>query len=1445
MKKLILSCIWACLAIGVHAADWIDVTNVFIQNPRFDNNSNEGWIWQSDAWSQTVRVECMEFWNGTFNIWQDLSGLPQGKYRLSVQAFYRTGDNNQGYEAYTNGSENIPAYLYASDTKQKLVSVYSYELSDYTDGCWTYGNSWWGDVHYFPNTMESASVAFGEGGYWNSMEFNAEGDIRIGLYNDVNNNNNWCIFDNFKLEYYGNAVKVTKVEVSIANNQLVIGESSQCTTTVTPANALQKTVTWSSSNTNVATVDENGLVTALAKGYATIKATSTDGSNKSGSVTITVSENTVTAAQLVVNEIMASNVDEYISPAFNFDGWIELYNPTDKDVVLGGLYLSDEAQNLTKWHMPTTMGTIPAKGFFTLWFDSQDIAPLNAPFKLDVDGGTLYFSNASGELITSQAYPASKERISYARTTDGGSTWGLTATPTPGASNATSTFASVQLAAPVVDQPSQMFDGSLVVNVTIPSGCTLRYTTDGTLPTLTNGKVSQTGMFTVSYTQSYRFRLFANGKLPSPVTTRSYIFKDRDYYLPVVSVVTDPDFLYSSEIGVMMEGPNGRPGNGKSYKCNWNMNWERPVNFSYLDADGEMVLNQDVNLEMCGGWSRAWTPHSFKLKGSKEMGGDKNLPYPFFTQKPYIRNRTLQIRNGGNDNNCRFKDPSMAYLVQTSGIDVDVQAYEPVHEFINGEYIGVLNVREPNNKHYVYANYGWDDDEIDQWEMSPDSGYVQKCGSPEVYNNLCDVLSPDAANPETYQEICQLLDIDEFVNYMAIQFYYGGSDWPRNNVKCFRYRDGGKFRFVLFDVDAAFDYGSNVFNEFMYKETWTFDQLYPTSLGRITDQIRMVTLFKNLLQNANFRRKFIDTYSMVGGSVFEVSRVQTILDELYNRVEPAMQLEGRSAYSTYNTVRTKLSSRLSTATQALKNFGSFNLSSVNAQSVTLQSDAEGAQIMVNGQVVPTGVFKGNMFAPVSLKALAPAGYQFQGWIKGSGGNATTLKQMGTSWSYYDQGSLDNTNWTSPSYNTNNWKNGNAPLGYSNKDGIINTQLDYGGNSSNKRPTYYFRTTINLQNAPTATDEFSMDYYIDDGLVVYVNGTEAARFNMPSGNISYNTYASSYADDFPTGTLTLNANLFHKGNNVIAVEVHNNSANSTDIIFDAAINAVLASTGTPEYYSTEQEINLPSGTVNLTASYRALSTQERQQQGINPVRINEVSGSNSSYINEYFKKNDWVELYNTTDSEIDVNGMYLTDDAKNPTKYQIAKNGTKVNTKIPAHGYLLIWCDKLATTDQALHASFKISGDGGMLALTAADKSWTDAFYYGAHDGTTTVGRYPDGGADIYVMHTPTISKANIYTSYAELTDQEALKEATPVAPVFASANGYRICYGSQQLYLKGEEGTDVLVEIYGTDGRLVERTTVLLGNGTTLINVSHLPSGFYVARATIDRTTRVACKFMK
>lgn len=1238
---------------------WVDVSS-YLVNTGFDNNSSNGWQWQSNAGSQTVNLGCMEFWNGTFDLWQTVT-LPQGHYRLSVQAFYRCKDNfdnnNPGwgdYFDYLNGTQNITGYMYAGETSQKLVSVYT-ESRDTPYGDWARIGG-----KYYPNGMNSASLFFGEGSYWNTMEFDAGGTLNIGLRCLQNEWSNWCIFDNFRLECYTDMVAISSISVSAGTTDLVVGESVTAQANILPTTATLPFVDWSSSNQQVAVVDQNGCITAVATGTATITATAGDGSGVTGSVTVTVDHNPAKTGSFIINEIMASNVDEYVSPAFNFDGWVEIYNPTNRSVELGGVVVSDPADADNKWVMPQTAGVVPAKGFKLVWFDSNDGNPNNVPFKLDTDGGNVTFSAADGQVIASQQYPASMERISYARSVDGMGDWGMTGVATPGAKNNGIELLAEQLDAPVVDLPSQLFTGSLSVNVSIPSGCTLRYTTDGTLPTLLHGETSQDGRFTVDNTQCFRFRLFADNKLPSRVTTRTYIYSNSNYYLPVISVVADPAFLYSPEIGVMAKGPNGRPGRGQDENCNWNMDWERPVNFSYLTAGGEMVLNQDVNLEMCGGWSRAWTPHSFKLKGNKEMGGDKNLPYPFFEQKPYIRNRTLQIRNGGNDTQGRFIDPSLQVILGSSGLDVDYQSYQPVHEFINGEYVGLLNMREPNNKHYVYANYGWDDDVIDQFEMSPDSGYIQNCGTPDAFFELVDVLSPNAANPQTYEEICRVLDIDAYINYMAAQMYLGGTDFPQNNVKGFRHRDNGRFRFVVFDLDFAFETPSP-FYTFFNKEWHWFDELRPASLGRVYDRIAFVTLFKNMLQNAEFRRRFIDAYCIMGGSVFEKERSAAIIDELLYNVEAA----NGAARSSAEKVKYNLNNRLSTAISALENYSIFNLSSTLPQQVTLSSDVVGARLFVNNQVVPTGHFDGILFQPVVLRAESPAGYAFSGWVDGKG----------------------------------------------------------------------------------------------------------------------------------------------------------------------------------RVYDSRQEVTMPNGTVNLKATFRKLSNAECAQQGITPIRINEVSGANDSYIDEYGKKGDWVELYNTTAEPMDVEGMYLTDNVNKPTKYRISKEGTNVNTVIPPHGYLVIWCDnKRVTSDGGLHSGFKIADDGGIVMLSAADQRWTDVLAYDAHDSHTTVGRYPDGASHVYAMNVATIGKSNCFSSYATAVSQDI---PSGIERQVATLSDLRLVYGSETLLVKSNQDGPVTVGVYRSDGVAVLETTLGVEGGVARLHISDLPTGFYVARATMENGTKISCRFVK
>ena len=1262
----------------------------------------------------------------------------------------------------------------------------------------------------------------------------------------------------------------------------------------------------------------------------------------------------VLAIIITINELMASNAGVVMSPATNFDSWIELYNPSEQEINLSGMYLSNDPTMLTLWQMPQDIGTIPAKGFKVVWLGSNDILSNQAPFKLDCDGGTICLSDKNGQLITSVDYPKAMSRTAWARTSDGGNTWGWTDVPTPGATNATSTFASERLAPPVVNQGSTLFYGSLNIKVDIPEGTTLLYTTDGSMPqkstlrseeeespinewtnwvkngdcegndatclvckngdeggamntyfvdgagyngsrgikvrsmdnptnewdtqffvytpdhiwnagdryrfsmkvradrndhitpqtqrtpgsyihwqmlnggfnvttewkeyyyegTITSeqagdgamqtiafhlnesaeantfyfddivwesfggegsgttncSKESKDGLFTITRTTNFVFRLFKDGFLPSVPVTRSYILPENEYTIPIVSIVGDERYFTDSMWGIDVNGSNGIPGNSSEEPMNWNQPWDRPVNFSYISPTDGMLFNQDVNISVSGGWTRALDPRSMKLKSNKIFDDQNHLDYVFFPQKPYIRSKTLLVRNGGNDvyAGSRFMDPALTTIIQRSGIDIDVQSFVQVVEYINGRFKGVLNLREPTNDKFVYANYGYDDEEIDMFENSTFTN-----GTKDAYDRLLE-LSEHITDAGVYDEVKMLLDIDEFTNYMAAELYIGNDDWPDNNVKAYRSQDDGRYRFVCFDLDYALN---------------AWDRRL-SSLDNY-NHVEMVRLFKNLLKHEEYRKKFIDTFCIIAGSVFEKGRVAAIVDELADAMRPMSQYDGKLPDNSANTIKNKLQTRLEDLTNQLQQYAPMKLNGVKKHSVQFGADVEGASIYINGIKVPYADFNGKLFSPVRLEAKAPAGYTFSGWRKSSG-SLVLLFGVSDTWKYYDGGEAPS-NWQSASFSDTSWKSGAAPLGY--KMAGVNTTVSYGNNSQQKNPTTYFRKEFNLNATPTSQDVFQLNYQLDDGCVVWVNGQEAGRVNMQQGTVSYDTFSQSYAEDTPlTGTLDLNPSLFKKGNNVIAVEVHNISYTSSDLFWAAEL-ATSVDASSDEDILTDAVINLTDNTVNLTAMFTPLSVKERAAQGLNPVRINEVSASNSVYVNEYFKHNDWVELYNTTDQPVDVEGMYLSDNLKKPQKYQITKGNTSINTIIPAHGYLVIWCDKLEPQSQ-LHASFKLDADGGDVLLTAADESWNDHLVYTTMKGDETVGRYPDGSANVIKMNLPTIAKSNITSSYTTEIEQPEVQTGIAEIPMESRQE-------SQQIYnLNGQAVQGALAPgIYIKNGR--------------------------------------------
>ena len=256
---------------------------------------------------------------------------------------------------------------------------------------------------YIPNNMEAADYWFNAGYYQNSVEVEvgSDGQLTIGIKKDVIIGGDWTCLDNWKLEYWGVRTYVSEIVFPEQEMTIQLGETRKLTPTIQPSNATTKKLSWSSSDTGVVTVDEQGNILGVGRGRATITATATDGSNVSASCLVEVEENIPTAQSLVINEIMASNVDEFVSPAFQFDGWIELYNPSDKGVTLSGLWLSNDPTNTKMWRTTPANGVLPAKGYKVIWFENSELCPSNANIKLDVDGGQIIISDDNGTVIAS------------------------------------------------------------------------------------------------------------------------------------------------------------------------------------------------------------------------------------------------------------------------------------------------------------------------------------------------------------------------------------------------------------------------------------------------------------------------------------------------------------------------------------------------------------------------------------------------------------------------------------------------------------------------------------------------------------------------------------------------------------------------------------------------------------------------------------------------------------------------------------------------------------------------------------------------------------------------------------------------------------------------------------------------------------------------------------
>jgi hypothetical protein len=169
----------------------------------------------------------------------------------------------------------------------------------------------------------------------------------------------------------------------------------------------------------------------------------------------------------------------------------------------------------------------------------------------------------------------------------------------------------------------------------------------------------------------------------------------------------------------------------------------------------------------------------------------------------------------------------------------------------------------------------------------------------------------------------------------------------------------------------------------------------------------------------------------------------------------------------------------------------------------------------------------------------------------------TLLAAGSTWKYRDNGMNPGASWKLPSYDDSAWSTGPAQLGYG--DGDEATVVSYGLFTSNKHITTWFRATFQVPD-PAAFAALDFELLRDDGVVVYLNGNEVKRMNLPTGTIVPGTLATSAvaSDDedhfFP---FAVEASALVAGTNTLAVEIHQSAANSSDISFDLEVQGELA------------------------------------------------------------------------------------------------------------------------------------------------------------------------------------------------------------------------------------------------------------------------------------------------
>jgi hypothetical protein len=648
-------------------------------------------------------------------------------------------------------------------------------------------------------------------------------------------------------------------------------------------------------------------------------------------------------SNLVINEILINNFEEYPDEDFDYPSWIEIWNPTTEAAFTNNLQLIFDG-NI--WQFPD--GKIDPGDYILIWASeknrSKQESELHADFIIPKTGGTLsLFSEERDKIIDKIAIPPLNTNISIGRDSSSPRNICFFVFPSPLEKNVRECFKNLNLGKPEFSHQTGTYNESFLLKITPNSKKEIIiYTLDGSYPDLISNKdntfiYEEPLLISEASNKALSSKWFGvdrelpkireNQILKSGVVVRArtkfsaessalYLFSTfTSIDLPIVSLTMDNDFLINPESGFYTAGEQYED-YLKSSDFNENLKSNFPANFFERGRDWERPLIKDsrnaVIFEYCvnseclsknvgirnhGTTTRRLPMKSIRLYAREEFGA-KYFEYNFFPDQQIDRYRRLILRNSGQDWGVTLlADATYQAMVKT--LKVDTQNYQPVVLFLNGEYWGIHNLRERYDRFYFSEKYGLDSNSVSILDsfLNLQEGRLQDALE---YKNFIKYISQYPYGDKlAIRAIEETIDLENYIDYMIAQTFFAPYDWPGNNQKLWKSssenseydRKFSKWRWVIMDLDYAghmsVDHATGI-NSYEYYVERIESTEYAVRNGIDYDPYRdagVSLILTHILSDEELKARFLSRYQEILSNELSPESIVEVLNKNRNLIK--------------------------------------------------------------------------------------------------------------------------------------------------------------------------------------------------------------------------------------------------------------------------------------------------------------------------------------------------------------------------------------------------------------------------------------------------------------------------------------------------------------------------------------------------------------------------------